>query len=84
MDAKVIDAKVVEDKEDHQEGLYNFNFDDILDKESDYAFVQEAIECTHDNEVVLDLRERIVSTTSNITREKILPISFSTTSLQFI
>ena len=27
-----------------------------MDKESNYAFVQEAIECTNDNEVVLNLR----------------------------
>ena len=28
----------------------------MLDKESDYAFVQEAIVCGNENEVVLDLR----------------------------
>ena len=28
----------------------------MLDKESDYAFVQEAVEYSHDNEVVLDLQ----------------------------
>ena len=55
MDAKVVDTKVVEDNKDHQEGLDDFNSNNVWDEESDYAFVQEAIECTNDNEVVLDL-----------------------------
>ena len=39
MDAKVVDAKVSDTTEDHQEGLDDFNFDNVLDKESDYTFV---------------------------------------------
>ena len=55
MDAKVVDAEVVENNKDHWEGLDDFNFADVLEKESGYAFVKQAIECVNDNEVVLDL-----------------------------
>ena len=56
MDAKVIDAGARDNTKDHQEGLDNFNFNNVLDKESNYAFVQEVAECSPENEVVLDLR----------------------------
>ena len=50
------DAKVSDNTKDHQEGLDNFNLDNVLDKESNYVFVQEAVVCSLDNEVVLDFR----------------------------
>ena len=61
IDAKVVDADTSGDTEDLKEALNkleDFDFDNVLDKESDYAFVQEAIMCSHDNEVVLDLRDK--------------------------
>ena len=56
MEAEVVDANIGDETKDHQEGLDNFDFDNMLDEESDYAFVQEAVEYSCENEVVLDLR----------------------------
>lgn len=59
MDSKVVDAKESEDIEDIKDALDkfdDFDFDNVLNKESNYTFVQVAIMCSHDNEVVLDLR----------------------------
>ena len=58
VDIKVVGAKVSDDTEDHQEGLDDYNFDNVLDKRSNYAIVQEAIECIPNNEVVLDLQRK--------------------------
>ena len=49
MDAKVIDANTSEDTEDLLDKLDNFDFDNVLDEQSDYAFVQEANMCCYDN-----------------------------------
>ena len=59
MDSKVVDAEESEDTDDIKDALDkldNFDFDNMLGEESDYEFVQEVIVCSHDNEVVLDLR----------------------------
>ena len=58
MDAKVVEANTSEDTEDYQERVENFNFDNVLDKVFDYASVQEAIVCSRDNKIVLDLRDK--------------------------
>ena len=46
MDSEVIDAEKSEDTEDVEDliaKLNDFDFDNVLDKKSDYAFVQEAM-----------------------------------------
>ena len=50
------ESEDTEDVKDAVAKLDDFDFDNVLDKESDYAFVQEAIVCENENEVVLDLR----------------------------
>ena len=59
MDAEVVDAEDSGDTNDVKGAIAeveDFNFDNVLDKESDYAFLQDAIVCENENEVVLDLR----------------------------
>ena len=58
MDAEVVDAEDSGDTDDVEGAIAeveDFDFDNVLDKESDYAFVQDAIVCENENEVVLDL-----------------------------
>ena len=59
MDAEVVDAEDSGNTNDVKGAIAeveDFDFDNVLDKESDYAFVQDAIVCEIENEVVLDLR----------------------------
>ena len=56
IDAEVVDADASEDTEDLLNKLDNFDLDNVLDKESDCAFVWEVVEYSRDNEVVLGLQ----------------------------
>ena len=59
MDAEVVDAEDSGDTDDVKGAIAeveDFDFDNVLDEESDYAFVQDAVVCENENVVVLDLR----------------------------
>ena len=84
MDGKVVDADANDNTEDHQEGLDNFNFNNVSDIKSNYTFVQEVVKCSLKMKYFWICEESIVSTIRNIMREK-TPLIFSLTiSLPFI
>ena len=59
MNAEVVDAEDSEDTNDvkgETVEVEDFDFENVLDEESDYAFVQDAVVCENENVVVLDLR----------------------------
>ena len=55
MDLEVVDAEDSKDADDVVGAIAeidDFDFDNVIDKESDYAFVVDAIVCENENEVV--------------------------------